>query len=69
MNELINHTKEGHVAHFMIMYCMGTLATANVDGITPFIKTVLGIALPNLGSIKLDHVKQAYAFGEYINSK
>lgn len=62
MNELINHTKEGHVAHFMIMYCMGTLATANVDGITPFIKTVLGIALPNLGSIKLDHVKQAYAF-------
>lgn len=52
------------VAHFMIMHCMGTLATANINGIIPLIKPTLESILPHLILIKLDHIKQAYAFGK-----
>ncbi|XP_055840897.1 maestro heat-like repeat-containing protein family member 1 isoform X1 [Episyrphus balteatus] len=62
MTALIGHAKEGTVLHFMVMQCMGTLATANVSGTLPFIKQILSSILPNMGGIKQDHVKQAHAF-------
>ncbi|XP_055389561.1 maestro heat-like repeat-containing protein family member 1 [Condylostylus longicornis] len=62
MGALISHTPDGSVPHFMILYCMGTLATANIQGSTPFFKIILASIIPNLGSVKLDHVKQAHAF-------
>lgn len=49
----------------MILHCMGTLALANITGIMPFVKPTLITILPTLGTIKLDHIKQAYAFGKF----
>lgn len=66
MEALMAHTKEGAVAHFMIMQCMGAMATANVAGVVPFIKPILATILPNLGGIKHDHIKQAHAYGKSI---
>lgn len=54
-----------HVAHFMIMNCLGMLATANINGIIPFVRPTLESTLPNLPLVKLDHIKQSYAFGKH----
>uniref|UniRef100_W8B438 HEAT repeat-containing protein 7A n=1 Tax=Ceratitis capitata TaxID=7213 RepID=W8B438_CERCA len=62
MEALMTHTKEGAVAHFMVMQCLGAMATANVPGVVPFIKPILATILPNLGGIKHDHIKQAHAY-------
>ena len=64
---LMAHAKEGAVTHFMIMQCLGNLATENVIGVVPFIKTILSSILPQMGGIKLDHIKQSYAFGKFSN--
>lgn len=64
MDGLSKQLSQGQVAHFMVMHCIGSLATANISGIIPFVRPTLETILPNLGSIKLDHVKQAYSFGE-----
>ncbi|XP_053949877.1 maestro heat-like repeat-containing protein family member 1 isoform X1 [Anastrepha ludens] len=62
MEALMANTKEGAVAHFMVMQCLGAMATANVAGVVPFIKPILATILPNLGGIKHDHIKQAHAY-------
>lgn len=63
MQKLTKQCHQGQVAHFMILHCMGTLATANINGIITFIKPTLEMILPTLSMIRFDHVKQAYAFG------
>lgn len=68
MDSLIGHARESDLSHFMVMQCLGTLATANVAGSVPFIKTIFSSILPNLGGIKLDHVKQSYAYGKLTNN-
>ncbi|XP_030379317.1 maestro heat-like repeat-containing protein family member 1 [Scaptodrosophila lebanonensis] len=62
MDALQAHTSEDAVPHFMLMQCLGTLATANVAGVVPYIKGILARSLPHLGGIKQDHVKQAHAY-------
>lgn len=64
MEALMAHTKEGTVAHFMVMQCFGTLASTNVPAVVPFIKQILATILTNLNSIKQDHIKQAHAYGK-----
>lgn len=66
MDGLLNKIQQGHVCHFMILNCMGILATANISGSFSYIKPTLEIILPTLSMIKLDHVKQAHAFGKCI---
>lgn len=63
MEALMNHTKEGTVAHFMIMQCYGNIASSNIVGVVPFIKPIMAFTIPNLTGIKLDHIKQAHAYG------
>lgn len=63
MEALMSHTKEGAVAHFMVMQCLGNIASANIPGVVPFVKPILSSTLPSLNSIKLDHIKQAHAYG------
>ena len=63
MENLMLHLEPGSVTHFMILHCMGTLATVNVNDIIVYVKPSLNIIIPTLGMIKHDHVKQAYAFG------
>lgn len=65
MGHLQTQLQTGQTSHFMLLHTMGTLSTANITGIMPFIKPVLITILPTMGSIKLDHVKQAYAFGKF----
>ncbi|XP_037937938.1 maestro heat-like repeat-containing protein family member 1 [Teleopsis dalmanni] len=62
MEALMAHTKEGAVGHFMVMQCLGSLATANIQAVVPFIKPILASILPNLGGIKTDHIKTAHAY-------
>lgn len=64
MDGLAAQLAPGQVSHFMILQCMGTLATANIPGIIPMIRLTLENILSSLALIKFDHVKQAYAFGE-----
>lgn len=65
MKGLSNQLAQGQVAHFMVMHCIGTLATANITGIMPFVRQTLETIVPSLGAIKFDHVKQAYSFGKW----
>ena len=65
MEALMGHTKEGTVAHFMVMQCLGTLASTNMPGVVPFIKPIMSSTLPSMNSIKSDHIKQAHAYGRY----
>ncbi|KAJ6639089.1 Maestro heat-like repeat-containing protein family member 1 [Pseudolycoriella hygida] len=62
LDQLFSHLQQGHVSHFMILHCMGAIASVNVTGITSSIKPTLENILPTLSMIKLDHVKQAFAF-------
>ncbi|XP_065363715.1 maestro heat-like repeat-containing protein family member 1 isoform X1 [Calliphora vicina] len=62
MEALMGHTKEGAVAHFMVMQCLGTLASTNISGVVPFIKPILSSTLPSMNGIKPDHIKQAHAY-------
>uniref|UniRef100_A0A1A9WCB3 Uncharacterized protein n=1 Tax=Glossina brevipalpis TaxID=37001 RepID=A0A1A9WCB3_9MUSC len=62
MEALMSHTKEGTVAHFMIMQCYGNIASSNIVGVVPFIKPIMAFTIPNLTGIKLDHIKQAHAY-------
>lgn len=48
-------------AHFQVMHCMGSLATANQSGIVPHLKPVLVAVLPTLSTIRADYVRQAFA--------
>lgn len=62
MEVLMANVQKNNASHFMIMHCMGSLATANVIGMMEFIKPVFELILPTLSMVKQDHVKQAYAF-------
>lgn len=48
--------------HYMILNCIGTLSTKNIQGIISFVKPCIGALLPTLSTVKLDHHKQAHAF-------
>lgn len=62
MDSLTKHVEQHQMAHFMILYTMGSLATANIMDSIALIKPILGWILPTLSSIKQDHLRQAYAF-------
>lgn len=66
MDGLSKQLAPGQVAHFMVMHCIGSLATANITGIMPVVRQTLEALIPNLGAIKSDHVKQAYSFGKQM---
>ncbi|KAI8033359.1 maestro heat-like repeat-containing protein family member 1 [Drosophila gunungcola] len=50
------------VAHFMLMQCLGLLATEHPAGVVPHIKAILARSQPHLGGIRQDHIKQAHAY-------
>lgn len=63
MEGLLKQLQPDHVGHFMILHCIGSLATANTCGMLQFIRPTLETILPTLSSIRFDHLKQAYSFG------
>lgn len=64
MEGLLKQLQAGQVGHFMVLHCIGSLATANTCGIIQFIRPTLETILPTLSSIRFDHQKQAYSFGK-----
>lgn len=69
MEGLLKQLQTGQVGHFMVLQCIGKIATANINGITPYIRQTLETILPTLGAIRLDHHKLAYSFGEHTFSQ
>lgn len=61
MTEL-NQFNTNTAPHFMILNCMGTLATANTNDIIGFIKPYMSALLPTLSGVKTDVSRQAHAF-------
>lgn len=64
MEGLLKQLPASQNGHFMVLHCIGSLATANTCGIIQFIRPTLETILPTLSSIRMDHLKQAYSFGE-----
>lgn len=68
MDGLLKELQTGQVGHFMILECIGNLATANIKGTAPFIRQTLETILSALNSVRLDHHKYAYSFGKFDHS-
>lgn len=65
MDGLLKELQPNKVGHFMILECIGNLATANVKGTAPFIRRTLETILSALNSVTADHQRYAYSFGRY----
>lgn len=65
MEGLLKELQPNHVGHFMLLECIGNLATANTTGIAPFIRQTLETILSAINAVRLDHHKYAYSFGKY----
>ncbi|KAH8408933.1 hypothetical protein KR009_004065 [Drosophila setifemur] len=60
--EALQGTSGEGVPHFMLMQCLGLLATEHPAGVVPHIKAILSRCQPYLGGIRQDHIKQAHAY-------
>lgn len=65
MDALVRKMEVGVLPHHMIPITLGSLASFNAFGVIPYLKNILSIILPLLGSIKIDYQKQAFACGTY----
>lgn len=59
---LMNKMTEGVVPHYTIPHTLGSISSANAYGIVPYLKKILTILLPLLPGLKVDVVKQAFAY-------
>lgn len=64
MEGLLKQLPVGQIGHFMVLHCIGNIATANINGMAPYIRQTLETILKTLGNIKQDHHKLAYSFGK-----
>lgn len=68
MEGLLKELQPGHVGHFMILECIGNLATANINGTAPFIRQTLETILSAINAVRNDHHKYAYSYGKLDSS-
>ncbi|XP_064639982.1 maestro heat-like repeat-containing protein family member 1 isoform X2 [Lineus longissimus] len=61
MEELLLKFQPGALPHFFIVQTIGNLTTANVFGIVPFLRVILGTMLPMLGMCKHDNLKWVFS--------
>ncbi|XP_014675278.1 PREDICTED: maestro heat-like repeat-containing protein family member 1 [Priapulus caudatus] len=61
MEELLKKFQPGVLPHFFIVQTLGNLAAANVYGVLPFLKAVLGTMLPMLGMAKHDNMRWVFS--------
>lgn len=64
MEGLLKKFQPGVVPHYYVVHCMGSLASANIFGIIPFLKATLGTMLPMLGMLRNDTMRQVFAYGK-----
>nr|XP_042909202.1 maestro heat-like repeat-containing protein family member 1 [Parasteatoda tepidariorum] len=62
MEQLLMKFTPGVLPHFFVLQTMANLASANVFGMVPFLKSVLGTMLPLLGMVKQENIKWIFAF-------
>lgn len=48
--------------HFYIIQTLADLSTANVFGMVPYLKGIIGVMLPMMGMIKLENTKRIFAY-------
>ncbi|CAL1293706.1 unnamed protein product [Larinioides sclopetarius] len=61
MEQLLLRFQPGILPHFFVVQTMANLASANVFGMVPFLKSVLGTMLPLLGMVKSENMKWTFA--------
>lgn len=62
MEGLLKQLAPSQVGHFMVLHCIGSLATANTCGFAQFIRPALETILSALSAVRVDYIKQAYSF-------
>lgn len=62
MEGLLKQLVPSQVGHFMVLHCIGSLATANTCGFAQFIRPALETILSALSAVRVDYIKQAYSF-------
>ncbi|GIX73829.1 maestro heat-like repeat-containing protein family member 1 [Caerostris extrusa] len=62
MEQLLLKFQPGVLPHFFVVQTMANLASANVFGMVPFLKSVLGTMLPLLGMVKSENMKWIFAY-------
>ncbi|XP_077869460.1 maestro heat-like repeat-containing protein family member 1 [Saccoglossus kowalevskii] len=70
MEEILKKFQPGTLPHFFVVQTMAHLASANVFGMVPFMKAVLGTMLPMLGMAKHDNMRWAFstALGKFCEA-
>lgn len=63
MDNLLNKLEAGVMPHYMIPRTLGAMANANVNGVVPYLKDIFNNILPLLGGLKLESLKESFAFG------
>ena len=66
LRSLINQLSPASVPHYTIAHTLGTLAAVNTHGVVPHIKEILSKMLPLLSLVKADGLKQAFAYGKFL---
>ncbi|KFM63051.1 HEAT repeat-containing protein 7A, partial [Stegodyphus mimosarum] len=61
MEQLLIKFQPGVLPHFFVIQTMANLASANVFGMVPFLKAVLGTMLPLLCMVKQENMKWIFA--------
>ncbi|XP_054723118.1 maestro heat-like repeat-containing protein family member 1 [Uloborus diversus] len=61
MEQLLSNFQPGILPHFFVVQTMANLASANVFGIVPFLKPIIGTMLPLLGIVKQENMKWIFA--------
>lgn len=67
MDSLLQKLQAGMVPHYMVPHTLGSLASANVNGVVPYLKDVFSIMLSLIGNLKTDSLKQSFSFGKILN--
>lgn len=61
---LMNYLAQGQPIHFMLLHALGELSSANTTDIVQYLRRIFSTIIPTMELVKIDHLKQAYSFGE-----
>lgn len=64
LDGIMKHLVQGQPIHFMILHTLGELSTANPVDIVPYLRRIFTVLIPTMELVRIDHMKQAYSFGE-----
>ncbi|XP_059474983.1 maestro heat-like repeat-containing protein family member 1 [Neocloeon triangulifer] len=62
MEGLVEKVQPGVALHYFVTHTLGSLAAANPLAMVPYIKQCLTTQLPQMGGLRSDHLRQAFAY-------